>query len=427
MAENRAGLIYWYTMGSLRRDLLDRTLNNEPLLPALTELARESVFFSEALSASGSSFLSAAAMLTGRWPSRLGIKDCPVRIQGQGMYQACGLDSGVPTLPARLAGQGFSTFSHPDSLTPSPGDGLEAGFTHPGALPERIEPGQGIFIWHQAKGCRLPLEPTGMALAALGLEDRDLKAEDPEIQKKLYQAAAFDADRALARALGELGEAGLWDQSLIVVTAGQGLELFEHGGLGAPSGLYRENLAVPLFIKFPADHPLAEYHGQRVEGRVRLIDLAPTLAELGTGEEPPDIDGLSLLPLIGGGEESPRDLIAFQSALAPGAGEPLLHESLAVITGSFKALGGYRAGESRSEDGEVRPPGSEIRELYDLAQDPAESHNLADEQRDLFQEMMVEAASVAAPLSGSLPDRPSGADEEEKEALVEKLRSLGYI
>ena len=212
MAGDKAGVIYWYVVSALSRDLSAQTLEGGPLMPALAELAQGAVRFESALACSGDSFLSTASMLTGKWPSRLGLTDCRVRVMGRGLEQLGGLDSAHATLPAWLAKQGFDTFSHPDSLTPFPGDGLEQGFTHPKAMPQALEEDRSIFIWHQAKGCRLPLEPTGLARRALGLEDQ-------ADQQGLYLAAAFDADRALARDLGELAQAGLWDRALIVVTS----------------------------------------------------------------------------------------------------------------------------------------------------------------------------------------------------------------
>ncbi len=423
MTATKTPIIYWYTFGSLRRDLLGETLEDRPLLPALAEFGQRSVRFGNAFSSSGSPLLSATSMLTGMWPTRLGVKDCPIRVKGQGICQAFGLDSGLPTLPGRLAESGFSTFSHPDSLTPSLGDGLDRGFTHPGALPDRIDEGKGVFIWHQAKGANPHLEPTGLALDALGLE----KTEESKEPRDLYRAAAFDADRSFARAMGELSEAGLWDQTLVIVTAASGLELYDHGGFGAATGLYQENLAVPLFLKFPSSHPLADQHGQKIDCRIRLIDLAPTVAILGTGQGLPDSDGESLLPLINGEEQGDRDLIGFHSALAEDAGEPVIHEALAVTKGSKKAMGGFRAGGTKDQEGNLRPAGDEIRELYDLDQDPDESVNIVDREPELFQEMMIRAASVAAPLGTSGEGQPSAHGEEEKEALVEKLRSLGYI
>ena len=430
MADPRPSLIYWYVIGSLRRGHLEETLEGAPLLPALGEFAQVSLFFERAMASSGSSFLSVASMLSGRWPSGLGIRDCRVQVRGRGPVQAFGLDSAVPTLPALLAGQGYDTYSHPDSESPAPGDGLGRSFTHPGALPERLGEDRGCFIWHQAKGARPPLAPTSMAREALGLEGEAGPEKDPERARAFYRAALLDADRAFARALSELGESGLWERSLIVVCADRGLELFDHGGFDAPTGLYQENLAVPLMIKFPSDHKLAAEHGKRIKTRVRLMDLGPTLARLAGGEGIPGADGEDLLPLIQGREEPDRDLIGFHSALAQGGGEPTVNEALAVVRGEHKALGGFRAGESRDQKNELRPAGAEIRELYHMGSDPGEQENLAEREPELFQELMVAAAAATEPdggRGGTGPGPGSAAKEEDKEALVEKLRSLGYI
>ncbi len=98
------------------------------------------------------------------------------------------------------------------------------------------------------------------------------------------------ADRLLGEVVARLEHAGLWDRSVVAVTA-------DHG-VGSEAGQNRrrvshrnfaEILSVPLLIKAP---------GQR-QGRldprpVSLIDVLPTIAELAGVELPWPIDGVSL-------------------------------------------------------------------------------------------------------------------------------------
>jgi len=436
MSERPARIIYWYTISSLRSDALAWEEGGEPLMPALAEFRTRAASFGRAYAASSSSFISLASSLTGLWPTRLGVRDCLLEVAGLGPVRAFGLDSGYATLPGILSQSGFSTFSHPESIFPGPGDGLGRSFTHPGRLPESVPQGGGLFIYHHARGAEPPFSPTGLALESLGLAgDRErpwplgpVGGEEGAVLTRLYRAALFDADRAFARAMTALTEAGLWDQALIAVTADRGQELLEHGGLQEGAGLYEEWLRVPLLIKFPAEDPLSGCHGRSFEPRVRLLDLAPTLIHLALGEEPGEMDGRSLVPVLGGEETGDRDLIAFLSGLGAGERGPLILESLAVIKGRFKALAGRRPRDSQRPGEAAFGGGEEFKELFDLAQDPAETANLWAENKERFEELLVLAARASeVPGGGPGTEAREGPGEGEREALAEKLRSLGYL
>lgn len=88
----------------------------------------------------------------------------------------------------------------------------------------------------------------------------------------LYAGEVLYTDSQVGRLFSKLREAGLWDQSFIVLTADHGEGLNQHGW-PAHGRNWNEQLHVPLMILPPA--------GRRSPGRhatpVSLVDLAPTL------------------------------------------------------------------------------------------------------------------------------------------------------
>ncbi|MBW1712268.1 MAG: sulfatase-like hydrolase/transferase [Deltaproteobacteria bacterium] len=437
MTDQLPRIIYWFCLSSLRSDLIGLDCRGQAVMPALRALSQESFCFERAYCQSAQAVISAASALTGLWPTRLGVKDCPLEVSGQGLVQAFGLDSGFATLAQRLTEEGYETFSLPESLFPGPGDGLGRGFAHLDRLPGRLAEDQRIFVFNHAPGPQAPFEPSNLALDQLGLKPRAdfdqtgrgrLSGPVNEAQaaelKELYLAAAFDADRRLARTVEDLKQAGLWDEALVIVLADRGQELLEHGAGLLGGQLYDETLRVPLLIKFPQLSPLAAFHGQKSASRVRLIDLVPTLAELVQAEPFPDLDGASLVPVIKGQEAEPlaRPVLAQASTLASRHGQPVIYESLAVILGQFKALTGYRAADSQQPAEFDYMAGDEIREFFDLEQDPGERTNLYPDHKDDFQALLAEAGPALAPLAGADQE-----PDEDRERLAERLRSLGYI
>jgi len=98
----------------------------------------------------------------------------------------------------------------------------------------------------------------------------------------LYDALARSADDAFGAILDAIRDAGLYDNSYIVLTADHGENLPEEGlryrYSSSTHGFFLwgdGDTRVPLAIKFPGQ----QYKGRRVERLVRSIDLAPTLLE----------------------------------------------------------------------------------------------------------------------------------------------------
>jgi arylsulfatase A-like enzyme len=122
----------------------------------------------------------------------------------------------------------------------------------------------------------------------------------------LYDGALAATDDAVARLLRRLDEHGLTRRTVVVLLGDHGENLFDVPGRGMGHGDHLwGSLAnhIPLVIVDPARAP------RDVDGVVRDVDLAPTLARL-TGVAPPPSDGVDLAPLLDGARGS-LDLDAY--------------------------------------------------------------------------------------------------------------------
>jgi N-acetylglucosamine-6-sulfatase len=175
------------------------------------------------------------------------------------------------------------------------------------------------------------------------LDDRDLRALLPQRLGRLESLLAVDeAVRGLVRTLRRTGQL---ERTAIVFTSDNGLVLGEHRLATAKSVPYEEATRVPLIVRGPGFHA-----GARVPAPVGNVDLAPTILDLAEARPTRRLDGASLLRAA----RDPRSARA----------RPVLLEA--------EAWRGLRLGRwsyVEHRDG--------AKELYDLADDPFQLHNLA--------------------------------------------------
>ena len=120
---------------------------------------------------------------------------------------------------------------------------------------------------------------------------------------RYYDAEVRYWDSEFGRLIKDLALMGVDSNTIVVVTADHGEALYEHGGF-FESGVYQENIAVPLLVKVPGVAP-----AQRSE-LVQLLDVAPTLAELVGLPAPAAWQGRSLGPALRGETWEPRSAYA---------------------------------------------------------------------------------------------------------------------
>ncbi len=173
----------------------------------------------------------------------------------------------------------------------------------------------------------------------------------PEAYRARYDAEIAYFDDGFGTLVAALRRLGWYDDSLIVFTADHGESLGEHGyWFCHGANLFREEVRVPMVIRFPRDAPhvtgVASGRGERVSDLVDHLDLWPTILDaldLPAGQT----RGVSLFH-----RSMPRDRVAVQTLERPGF--PGRWE--AVTGGTHRLL---RAAEA--------PPA-----LFDVANDPDE-------------------------------------------------------
>jgi len=168
-----------------------------------------------------------------------------------------------------------------------------------------------------------------------------------------YYASISFMDEQFGRLLDTLDRLGLRENTVVVFISDHGYNLGEHTSW-QKQNLWEESVRVPLIISVPG----TRHAGRRSEAIVELIDLYPTLAELGgLGSQAPSIlQGASLVPLL----ESP---------------------AVSLPGGMAYTISGRAGASLRTDRWRYNRWGEdvngEIEELYDHDADPMEFRNLA--------------------------------------------------
>jgi arylsulfatase A-like enzyme len=219
---------------------------------------------------------------------------------------------------------------------------------------------------------------------------RPLSRADVDQLRALYDGQITYIDHVFGRFFDQLKRAGLYDRSLIVVTADHGDGFMEHGFVSHGTSPYEELIRVPLLMKLPG----RGHAGLAVKEQVRLIDVMPTVLEA-VGLPPRNVTGRSLLSLLerDASMQTKQAVIEFQNGLA-------LRDSTSKY---IRFLDGRR-------------------ELYHLAKDPDERRNVADEAPGEVARLEARALEILARRSALVPKRtPLDA------STIEQLKALGYL
>ena len=166
-------------------------------------------------------------------------------------------------------------------------------------------------------------------------------------------------DAQIGRLLDALDASGHAEDTIVVYTADHGLAVGQHGLLGKQN-VYDHSLRVPLIVRGPGIPA-----GQRREGLCYLHDVFPTILDLAGLQVPCGCDGVSLVSALRGHDVAMRDgvVAAFQRSqnLDPGDSTQRM-----VRRGSLKLIETRMAGRTQCQ-------------LFNLADDPWETCNLADD------------------------------------------------
>jgi arylsulfatase A-like enzyme len=120
--------------------------------------------------------------------------------------------------------------------------------------------------------------------------------EECEELRANYSAIVALCDHELGRLLDYMDEHAMWDDTALVVTTDHGFLLGEHSWWSKNvMPCYDEVAHIPLFIHHPDFRSQA---GTRRQGLTQTIDLMPTLLAMHGMQPPPEVTGVSLMPLL---------------------------------------------------------------------------------------------------------------------------------
>lgn len=114
--------------------------------------------------------------------------------------------------------------------------------------------------------------------------------------KAQYFGMISEVDHQLGRLWDTLRELGMWDDTLIIVTADHGEQLGDHGLL-QKVGYWTQSYHIVGIVRHPG-HP--EAHGSVVDEFTENIDIFPTICDAIGVPVPAQCDGLPLTPFLRG-------------------------------------------------------------------------------------------------------------------------------
>lgn len=215
-----------------------------------------------------------------------------------------------------------------------------------------------------------------------------------------YDGGIAYMDWALGNLVDQLKQRGLYDNTLLIITADHGESFGERAMVGHALSVYQEMVHVPLLIKYPGEN-IPEV----VDNSVSLADLMPTILAVLGYPAPKNVQGRNLLqaaPAEAGDVISETFVHPLISTWSP----RFRRSEQAIFSGSLKFI--------QSSKGD--------RELYDLSLDPNEEHNLfATRPADRLELKLVQYLKAAA------IDERKQAQAQVGSESIEKLKSLGYV
>jgi arylsulfatase A-like enzyme len=358
-----------------------------------------------------------AALLTGRYPMRHGLQVGVVRPWAQ-----YGLPLEERTLPQALREAGYTTaivgkwhLGHfrPEYLPTRRGFDHQYGHYN-GALDYFTHERDGGFDWHRDdRVCR----DEGYATHLIAREAVRLVREQPK-DKPLFLYVAFNAvhaphqvpeeykrpyqrlpeprrtyagmlaamDEAVGQIIAAIDDRGLRSNTLFLFSSDNGGpqpgRVTSNGSLRAGKGtLYEGGLRVPA---------LATWSGQINPGTVvdqplHIADWYPTLLKLAGASQKLPLDGRDIWATITRGAPSPHDAILLNATPTKGA----------IRVGAWKLILNGAATEADEDAAGAAAKGRDRVELFNLALDPNEKTNLADEQPDRVRTLRARYAALA--------------------------------
>lgn len=386
------------TLDTTRVDRLGYSGYEKARTPNIDRLAGKGAYFTNAYTPVPLTLPSHSSIMTGTYPV------CH-QVHNNGFYR---LPQELETMAEILKSRGYTTAAFVSSFTVDSRFGLDQGFDHYDDSFEDKEILKNFRTERTADktfssfASWLKGAPTGPLFVWLHFFDPHLPYNPPppfstEFAGHPYDGEIAFVDSIIGQVINKLKEKNLLNQSLIIIAGDHGEALGERREIDHGLFLYDNTMKVPLIFFSEKDFP-----SRRIEARVRLIDILPTVLDFLGLPTPSKVQGTSLIPYIKGKQK--QDLDCYLETYYPTE-----NFGWSALTGLIKGRWKF-----------IRAP---IPELYDLSSDRFEEHNLFSAQPSVARSMLKDFDSYLKVISSE----QKKADFRLSGEALEKLRSLGYL
>jgi choline-sulfatase len=390
------------TLDTTRADHLSCYDPGKAKTPSLDALAARGVRFLHATAQVPLTLPSHACIMTGAYPTVHGLRDMGGFV----------LDPSHPTVASLTQAEGFETAAFVGSRAVGHRFGLAHGFevydddmgpqTEEGKLPGVFAERRGAVVTDHALEWLKHHSQRKFFLWAHYYDPHE-PYDPPEPYRREYAKSLYDGeiaymDEQVGRLLAGLDQLGITSRTLVIAIGDHGESLGEHGEATHGLFLYDATLHVPLLIAGPGV-PIGKVIGEQV----RSIDIHPTVMEFLHVPPSAEAQGVSLWPLV---ERRTRVRTNYSY------GETLYPRT-------YMAWSELRAMRTDGWKFILAPHP----ELYDLAHDPAETHNLIAKHPAEADQLQKQVWMVAGPQGKAEKVATVPLDEQTRQELA----SLGYV
>lgn len=391
--------------------------------PNIDKLANESILFKNIIAPSPWTCPSIGALFTSRYPASLGITEASINISDKFVllsevfkehnYKTHGIISSVYISSKYGYAQGFDSYDEENakgeqdisspSITQKAISFIEQNRSNKFFLFLHWFDPHYSYMLHEKYNYYPDYNGpiySGMNINELWFKAPYMSANDITHIKALYDSEITFTDEYIGTFINRLKALGLYDDTLIILTADHGEEFSERGDyyIGHTRKLFQEMIHVPLIIKLPGENK-----GKIINEPIGLIDLMPIIIRYANLKIPAEykFDGIVI---------NINDVNTFRN-------KKIISETRWNLNFQSLIWGDWKF---------IQYPEMSIKMLFNLKDDPIELRNLAKTHVDKTNEMetVLKEWNQEIKLESSDNMRMKTIFSEEEKA---KLKALGYL
>lgn len=405
--------------------------------PNIDALAKDALVFDNCYSPMAQTLPSHTSLFTGVYPREHGMFANTSQVKGGGMYQPSPI---LKTLATTLSKQGYMTAGFVSAEPVKKESGLGAGFTKWYEPDDKAVPAEWtnrrVFEWIDSDGAKQPFflwvhyfdphapyEPFPPYDKAFKTDDdlakymherqfgeegkkqasgKSLSFIEMKTTKSADSINAYDGevaytDEHIGHLFDKLKSKGLWDNTVVVVTGDHGEALGQHD-LRGHGNIWLEQLHVPMVMRIPGQAP------RRVATPIVNVDTFSTLAGLVPQLPLADFKKQSTgVDVLAPDNDKQRPLYA----QLPGSRTVMVQ---AVVQGDWRYIMHPNEGDR----------------LFNLKDDPYETKNVADSNKEMVSKFSKEVKDIANAQNANGKKNEAGKIVKMSSERSKALQGLGY-